>query len=147
MFRISSILTCAALTLSLGVALSKPTAAQAQSVTVNVPFNFSANDQKIPAGTYRVSLEAPRYLSFVNTQSTKKQYLMLVQPSWGQNTQDGGRMIFRRYGDSNYLAQVWMPGQGAGRQFIRSKSEQETLRGLKDPSVAQVQLPLGPGQK
>jgi hypothetical protein len=147
MFRISSILTCAALTLSLGVALSGPTAAQAQSVTVNVPFNFSANDQKIPAGTYRVSLEAPRYLSFVNTQSTKKQYLMLVQPSWGQNTQDGGRMIFRRYGDSNYLAQVWMPGQGVGRQFIRSKSEQETLRGLKDPSVAQVQLPLGPGQK
>jgi hypothetical protein len=147
MFRISSILTCAALTLSLGVALSGPTAAQAQSVTVNVPFNFSANDQKIPAGTYRVSLEAPRYLSFVDTQSTKKQYLMLVQPSWGQNTQDGGRMIFRRYGDSNYLAQVWMPGQGVGRQFIRSRSEQETLRGLKDPSVAQVQLPLGPGQK
>jgi hypothetical protein len=116
-------------------------------VTVKIPFNFSANDQKIPAGTYRVSVEAPRYLSFVNTQSTKKQYLMLVQPSWGQNTQDSGRMIFRRYGDSNYLAQVWMPGQGVGRQFIRSRSEQETLRGLKDPSVAQVQLPLGPGQK
>jgi hypothetical protein len=147
MFRISSILTCAALTLSLGVALSGPTAAQAQSVTVNIPFNFSANDQKIPAGTYRVTLQDPRYLSFVNTQSTKKQYLMLVQPSWGQNTQDGGRMIFRRYGSTNYLSQVWMPGQGVGRQFIRSRSEQETLRALKNPSVAQVQLPLGPGQK
>jgi hypothetical protein len=147
MFRISSILTCAALTLSLGAALSGPTAAQAQSVTVNIPFNFSANDQKIPAGTYRVSLEAPRYLSFVNTQSTKKQYLMLVQPTWGQNTQDGGRMIFRRYGSSNYLSQVWMPGQGEGRQFVRSRAEQETLRGLKAESVAQVKLPLGAGQQ
>jgi hypothetical protein len=147
MFRISSILTCAALTLSLGVALSGPTAAQAQSATVTIPFNFSANDQTVPAGTYRVSFQDPRYLSLVNTQSTKKQYLMLVQPSWGQNTQDGGRMIFRRYGDSNYLAQVWMPGQGVGREFIRSKSERETLRGLKDDSVAQVKLPLGPGQK
>jgi hypothetical protein len=71
MFRISSILTnCAALTLSLGAAMSGPTAAQAQSITVNVPFNFSANEQNLPAGTYRVSLQAPRYLSFVNTQST-----------------------------------------------------------------------------
>jgi len=68
MFRISSILTCAALALS---ALSGPAAAQAQAVTVNIPFDFSANDQKVPAGTYRISLQAPRYLSFVDTQPRK----------------------------------------------------------------------------
>jgi hypothetical protein len=147
MFRISSILTCAALTLSLGAALSGPAAAQAQSVTVNIPFDFSANDQKVPAGTYRISLQAPRYLSFVDTQSTSKQYLMLVQPTGEQNSQDGGRLTFRRYGDSNYLYQVWMPGQGEGRQFIRSRAEQETLRGLKSLALTQVQLPLGPSQQ
>src|ERR1700752_3300384 len=135
MFRISSILNCAALTLSLGAALTGPAAAQAQSVTVNIPFDFSANDQTVPAGTYRISLQAPRYLSFVDTQSTKKQYLMLVQPTWEQNGQDGGRLIFRRYGDSNYLYQVWMPGHGEGRQFVRSRAEQEMLRGLKSPAV------------
>jgi hypothetical protein len=90
MFRISSILTCAALTLSVGAALSGPAAAQAQSVTVSIPFDFSANNQYVPAGTYRISPLAPRYLSFVNTQSTKKQYLMLVQPTWEQNSRDGG---------------------------------------------------------
>ena len=144
MFRISSILTCAALALSLGAALSGPAAAQVQSVTVNIPFDFSANDQKVPAGKYRISLQAPRYLSFVDTQSTKKQYLMLVQPTWEQNSLDGGRVIFRRYGDSNYLYQVWMPGQGEGRQFVRSGTEQETLRGLQSSSLTQVQLPRGP---
>ena len=147
MFRISSILTCAALTLSFGAALSGPAAAQAQSVTVNIPFDFSANDQNVPAGTYRISFQAPRYLLFVHTQSTKKQYLMAVQPTWEQNSQDGGRLIFRRYGDNNYLYQVWMPGQGAGRQFVRSRAEQERLRGLKSPSFAQVQLPIGPPQQ
>jgi hypothetical protein len=148
MFRISSILTCAALALSLGAALSGPAAAQVQSVTVNIPFDFSANDQKVPAGTYRISLQAPRYLSFVDTQSTKKQYLMLVQPSWEQNSQDWGRLLFRRYGDSNYLYQVWMPGQGEGRQFVRSRAERETLRGLKSSSsLAYVQLPTGPAQQ
>jgi hypothetical protein len=141
MFRTSSILTCAALTLSLGAALSGPAAAHAQSVTVSIPFNFSANDQNVPAGTYRVSLQAPRYLSFVNTQSTKQQYLMLVQPTGEQNSQDGGRLTFRRYGDSNYLYQVWMPGQGEGRQFVRSRAEQDTLRELKSPALTQVQLP------
>ena len=147
MFRISSILTCAALALSLGAALSGPAAAQVQSVTVNIPFDFSANDQKVPAGKYRISLQAPRYLSFVDTQSTKKQYLMLVQPTWEQNSLDGGRVIFRRYGDSNYLYQVWMPGQGAGRQFVRSRAEQETLRVLKSSSLAYAQLPTGPAQQ
>src|SRR5258707_12752190 len=106
MFRISSILTCAALALSLCAALPGPAAAQAQSVTVNIPFDFSANDQMVPAGRYRISLQAPRYLSFVDTQSTKKQYLMLVQPTAEQNIKDWGRLIFRRYGDSNYLYQV-----------------------------------------
>jgi len=147
MFRISSILTSAALALSLGAALSGPAAAQAQSVTVNIPFDFSANDQKVPAGKYRISLQAPRYLSFVDIQSTKTQYLMLVQPTWEQNSKDWGRLIFRRYGDSNYLYQVWMPGQGEGRQFVRSRAEQETLRELKSSSLAHVQLPTGPAQQ
>jgi len=147
MFRTSSILTCAALTLSLGAALSGPAAAHAQSVTVSIPFNFSANDQNVPAGTYRVSLQAPRYLSFVNTQSTKQQYLMLVQPTGEQNSQDGGRLTFRRYGDSNYLYQVWMPGQGEGRQFVRSRAEQDTLRGVKALALTHVQLPLGPAEE
>jgi hypothetical protein len=147
MFRISSILTSAVLTLSLAAALSGPAAAHAQSVTISIPFDFSANDQKVPAGIYRISLQAPRYLSFVDTQSTKKQYLMLVQPTGEQNSQDGGRLTFRRYGDSNYLYQVWMPGQGAGRQVIRSQAEQETLRGLKSPSLAQVQIPLAPAKQ
>jgi hypothetical protein len=146
MFRISSILTCAALTLSLGAVLSGPAATQAQSVTVSIPFDFSANDQKVPAGTYRISLQAPRYLSFVDTRSTKKQYLMLVQPG-AQNSQDGGRLTFRRYGDSNYLYQVWMPGRGEGRQFVRSRAEQDTLRELKSPALTQVQLPLGPAEQ
>jgi hypothetical protein len=147
MFRISSILTCAALTLSLGAALSGAAAAQDQSVTVSIPFDFSANDQKVPAGTYRISLQEPRYLSFVDTRSTKKQYLMLVEPTGEQNSQDGGRLTFRRYGDSSYLYQVWMPGQGEGRQFVRSRAEQDTLRGLKAPSLAQVHLPLGPAEQ
>jgi hypothetical protein len=134
MFRTLSILTCAALTLSLGVAISGP-AAQAQSVTVRIPFDFSANNQKVPAGIYRISLQTPRYLSFVDIRSTKKQYLMLVQPTGEQNSQDGGRLTFRRYGDSNYLYQVWMPGRGEGRQFTRSRGEQEMLRGLKSPAV------------
>jgi len=147
MFRISSILTCAALALSVGAALPGPAAAQDQSVTVNIPFDFSANDQNVPAGRYRISLQAPRYLSLFDTQSNRKQYLMLVQPTGEQNSKDRGRMIFRRYGDSNYLYQVWMPGQGACLQFVRSRAEQETLRGLKSSSLAQVQLPTGPPQQ
>jgi hypothetical protein len=107
---------------------------------------LSANDQKVPAGQYRISLQAQRYLSFVDTQSTQKQYMMLVQPTWNQNSKDGGRLLFRRYGDSIFLYQVWMPGRGEGREFVPSWAKQETLRGLKSSSLTHVQLPTGPAQ-
>ncbi len=72
---------------------------------------------------------------------------MLVQPTGEQNSQDGGRLTFRRYGEKNYLYRVWMPGQGEGRQFIRSRAEQETMRELKSPALTELQLPLGPAKK
>jgi hypothetical protein len=56
-------------------------------------------------------------------------------------------MIFRRYGDNNYLYQVWLPGQGEGRQFMRSRAEQDTLRGPTAPSLAHVQLSTGPAHQ
>lgn len=146
MFRTSSILTCAALAFSFSAAVSGPVAVgQAQSVTVNIPFSFSASDQKLPAGKYRISLVSPRYLSFLNTKTTKDAYLMVL-PASTQNGKDQGRLLFRRYGSSNYLYQVWMPGQGEGREFMRSPDERETLRNLKSASVAQVQISLGTAQ-
>ena len=146
MFRTSSILACAALAFSLSAAVSGPAAAgQEPSVTVNIPFSFSASDQKLPAGKYRISLVSPRYLSFLNTETTKHAYLMVL-PASTQNGKDQGRLMFRRYGSSNYLYQVWMPGQGEGREFMRSRGERETLRDLKGASLAQVQIPLGTAQ-
>lgn len=152
MFRTSFILTCAALAVSISAAVSGPVArAQEQSVTVNIPFSFSANDQKLPAGTYRVSLLSPRYLSFVNTKSvgdTKPigDVYLMVLPASSQNGKDHGRLIFRRYGSSNYLYQVWMSGQGEGREFVRSQDEQKMLRDVNAPAMAQVQIPVGSAQ-
>jgi hypothetical protein len=152
MFRTSFILTCAALAVSISAAVSGPVArAQEQSVTVNIPFSFSANDQKLPAGTYRVSLLSSRYLLFVNTKSvgdTKPigDVYLMVLPASSQNGKDHGRLIFRRYGSSNYLYQVWMSGQSEGREFVRSRDEQETLRDTNAPAMAQVQIPVGSAQ-
>lgn len=59
-----------------------------------------------------------------------------------------GHLIFRQYGHSNYyLYQVWMLGRGEGRQLVRSRTEQETVRQRKSSSLAQVQLPSGPAQQ
>jgi hypothetical protein len=101
------------------------------------------------AMTGRITSKSPAawYLSFVDTHSPKKQCLMLVQPTGEQNSKDRGRLIFRQYGGSNYLYQVWIPGQGEGRQFVRSRTEQETLRERKSSSLAEVQLPTGPAQQ
>lgn len=145
MFRLSSLLSYALLALPLVAALPGPTcAAQAQFVVVNIPFNFSANDQHLPAGRYRISLESSgRYLSFLNMNTAREQYLMVL-PASVKNTKVQGRLLFRRYGDANYLSQAWMPGQGEGREFIRSHGEQEILREMKHLSAAEVQIPLGP---
>ena len=99
------------------------------SVRANVPFEFIVGDKTLPAGKIVV-----RELSATNSGA-----MAISNLDAGQNAvrithgvtnprqADRAKLVFRKYGNRYYLAQVWIPGYD-GREFSKSKSERSIER-------------------
>jgi hypothetical protein len=126
--------------LVLMVALALATAAapaKAQSinrVVADIPFEFSVGYKAMPAGEYSVRT--------MNSNSTGN--ALLIQSADGKisalRLSDGteeakknnnhARLVFHRYGDRYFLAEVWNGVDKTGRQLLKSEEERAIEREL-----------------
>ena len=103
------------------------TSAQSHALRVNVPFDFSANNKKLPAGTYVVYPATDNRIMWRvqgadQTQST----LVLARRSQAEG-HGNTRITFRRYGDRYFLtgfktpvSQIELPMSGSEKDFRHS---------------------------
>jgi hypothetical protein len=106
-------------------AVSTATAQSAsQQLIANIPFEFSAGNQTLPAGKYSVSIINP----------ASDQRVMMIRDLEGRSTvlqmhsvsgkaQDGAKLVFHRYGDRYFLAQAWSPADNTGMEASKSRAE------------------------
>lgn len=83
--------------------------AAAQTITVTVPFAFSAGSQDFPAGTYRLSMQSEWLLSVRNLK-TGGENIFPVHPEQEDRSEQRGCLRFRSFGGRSYLAGVYVPG-------------------------------------
>jgi hypothetical protein len=126
------------LTLSLSLAtglLCAASKAPAQSTaSVTIPFAFSADNQYVPAGSYKVQLLSDRFLSLRNMNTNETQILM-VRPEAGQVVQTHGRLVFHQVGKLNYLTQVWIAGASQHSEMtVQRKPERQLAKGSETTS-------------
>jgi hypothetical protein len=116
----------------LAAALFAVSSALAQSqpgdVLVNVPFSFLVGNHPMPPGRYLVSRAANGFLRMFDTNDAHNQLLMAVNGVQSRIPQTP-KLVFHRYGDSYFLAQVWNGAGKLGRQLPKSKGEQEIASG------------------
>ena len=118
----------------LGFALSLPlllsVAAQAQitQLKVTVPFEFIAGNVQLPAGEYQVtsagSWGGPTLL-VRNVNSNAGSFVVSFSCSSRKPAADA-KLVFRRYGQQYFLAEVWNRNSSLGNQ-IRVNSRQTQL--------------------
>ena len=105
---------------------------QAQSpayrIRVNIPFDFSIADKKLPAGNYSIGRAMQNsdntVLSILDGRGhTKESRLSIPVQSFDAKNQ--ATLVFHRYGDEYFLYQVWAAGETTGRQFPKSSAERE----------------------
>lgn len=142
--------TLLALPLVAGLLAVAP-AAQAQTAAANatIPFAFSADNYNLPAGTYRIEMISDRVLSFRDV-TTGKTHCLMVLPDWNVEPKDQGRLLFRRYGNHSYLSQVSIAGRGGESDFVKSRSERQTIKRMNeeksvaknDAFVSQIEVAL-----
>ncbi len=109
----------------------------ASPAKANIPFDFHVGKKVLPAGEYKVG--KPH-----NQQSTVAVYGMKGQGSavsLAGSIQTGKapqttKLVFRRYGDQYFLAQIFFVGNTTGVEMSRTKAERKVSKEYRDRNLA-----------
>ena len=101
---------------------------QAQARTrASVPFDFSLGQQSMPAGFYEISSVNEKVLAVRNLETMEARLLiasMHVEASQAAGTPHA-KLVFRKYDDQYFLAEIWDGQNPIGIAFPESKREKE----------------------
>jgi hypothetical protein len=83
-----------------------------------VPFPFTVENTTLPAGNYIVSI-LPPYSMMIKVQSADghKSVMILAIPSRSLEKSKAVKMVFHRFGNEYFLAQVWEQGSAVHRDL------------------------------
>lgn len=107
--------------------------AQDVNLKANIPFGFAVEKATMPAGVYSIqSIDAARGRTLL-IRGNEGKVLKLVSPNVAQtlHPSETSRLLFHRYGDQYFLAQIWMQGDVTGREFRMSLREAEIASNVR----------------
>ena len=134
MFRIGLMLALAFLAAAQFVRAQEP-------MLASVPFAFTAGDTALPAGQYRVEKvrnDSPVLL--IRCTEGSPAIIVMTSPASANARQDKSKLIFHRYGNRYYLAQVWSAGSSSGRTLPKSAKEKEQALAANNVAPEQVTI-------
>ena len=113
--------------LVLALIVSAPMA-QAQARTkAQVPFDFNLEQKLMPAGAYEIASMSNNVLAVRNLDTREGQ--LLIEPMKKHASQAAeiphAKLVFRKYGDQYFLAEIWNGQSSIGVAFPESKREKE----------------------
>jgi hypothetical protein len=123
--------------MSLALLMSAAAHAQTTQLNVTVPFEFIAGDTVLPAGDYDVhstGLWGGKALSIHNVTSNAGTFLL---SNWCQlaKTSDSNNLVFYRYGQKYFLAEVWTVSTNIGRKTPLDQRQTELARNEQKSEV------------
>lgn len=92
------------------------------AVAAKVPFEFTVGDKVLPAGEYTVkSLKSSSDIMEIRTQGEAAMRLSTaIKTNKGLKS---GKLVFHRYGQRYFLAEVWSGPEEAGRRLEKSRAQ------------------------
>jgi hypothetical protein len=107
-----------------------------------IPFDFVFGEKQLPAGKYSIGRAMPNSGDIMLTiadRDGRSKAVVLSNAAVKSSPNTRATLVFHRYGDQYFLAQVWPAGAVHGREFPRTKLERE-LR--KQQQVSIVRIPV-----
>jgi hypothetical protein len=122
------------------LAAAVPAYAQGQTVAVNIPFQFMAGSQILPAGEYRIRPESfgNDCVQSIRSLDGAAPIMVLttaVLEPRGQQVEP--QLVFHKYGHTYFLSEIWAGGD-QGRKLFESRREKELARSEVRTEVAVV---------
>jgi hypothetical protein len=102
---------------------------QSQAVKADIPFEFAVGDKTLPSGEYAIrSATAGGAAMMVRSENTKNSALRLTNAIEDKRSGGQVKLVFHRYGERYFLAEVWT-GE-SGRELLKSRQERAIEREL-----------------
>jgi hypothetical protein len=96
----------------------------ARQFKANIPFDFAAGNRTLPAGEYTVDqMIAGRVI--LKSADQKRGILVLGNAIRSVGSQKDAKLVFHRYGNYYFLAEVWASAIDSGNQVPKSRLESE----------------------
>jgi hypothetical protein len=111
--------------LALATAAISANAQVSNQVRVDVPFKFIVGERTLNQGTYVVTdASVSGELLLVRGNDSKSNAYLLARRTSGGRNKKPARMVFHRYGEQYFLAEVWSNPDN-GKLIEKSKAEKE----------------------
>jgi hypothetical protein len=101
--------------------------AQDANFKVNIPFDFVANQKTMPKGEYEVKAVGASNSGALSVRRADKtaEVMLMSHSCTAKQAPEQPKVVFHRYGDRYFLAQVWAGNDSAGRELPKSRRELE----------------------
>jgi len=128
---LTNLMTSAVLLFTIGGAAE----AQSTRMQATVPFAWDANGQHLNAGTYEISQDLSMNLMRIVDKAHGTGSFVMLTPASDKNS--ATRLVFHRYGNKYFLAEVVAPGGATGKLSV-SRAEKEAMRAADPRETATV---------
>ena len=117
--------------------------AQAENVPflkVSIPFDFTVDNQTLPAGDYTISDWAihPRTVIWLQSSDGKHVAAVFTHSSYAPGPSVRTKLIFQHVGSEYFLSQIWTLGETTGRELPRNERAKELARNGSSSAVATI---------
>ena len=104
----------------------------AQQLVADIPFNFTGCAQQMLSGRYSLQriTSATDKLLLIRSDDGKSVEIVCMQSLQSRKPVSGGKLVFNRYGDQYFLAEIWFPGETSGNEMIKSEREEALIKEL-----------------
>ncbi len=106
-------------------------------LVADVPFPFVVSGRTLPPGHYILNslTDVVRLYDHEN-----KSVFVATHNAERPLHENSSKMVFHRYGDNYFLAEVWVAGNSIGKALVPSRAEREIRDGGAELEIAVVRL-------
>lgn len=117
--------------------------ARTQIAVANIPFAFNVGNKNLPAGKYTITVVNPASdRKILQIRSTNGRASAMIQTNSVEgNVSDNAKLVFQRYGDRYFFAQVQVAGESTSFAALKSsaqRAQKEAVAGAKQSLVVIV---------
>ncbi|MEK7407098.1 MAG: hypothetical protein AAB225_18655 [Acidobacteriota bacterium] len=108
------------------------------TLEAKIPFEFRVGKAILPGGDYTIHPNlVPGAVALRNTDRSAAA-IVLTLAAQANKAPERSKLVFNRYGDTYFLAQVWHAGNNRGIEVRKTKAEREMARNVGAVEVAAV---------